>query len=191
MPRVAHRVAGCCVLLLLLLAQRNVLAAEHVTVTTQAQGRAVSVRAAATLYVPHALIWETLTDYSRLAQFIPSMQMSRLIERRGHTALVEQQGTARFLAFSHPIRVLVEAIEQPPSSIGVRIVEGNLKQLSGQYRIEPLPAAADGFVLRWEGIVEPQLAVPGFVGARLLRANIASQFLGMVEEIERRHAHTQ
>jgi hypothetical protein len=42
------------------------------------------------------------------------------------------------------------------------------------------------YVLRWRDVIEPQLPMPGFIGAPLLRANV--QFLGMVKEIERRHA---
>jgi ribosome-associated toxin RatA of RatAB toxin-antitoxin module len=172
--------------MLTLLARHS--AAQEVSVTTHAQGRAVQVRAEATLHVPHALIWQTLTDYSHLADFIPGMTLSRVVERRGDIAIVEQEGAARFLVFAHPIRAIVESIEQPPASISVRILEGNLKQLAGQYRIEPLGSGPAGFVLRWEGVVEPQTPVPGIISAAMMRANVAKQFLGMVKEIERRYA---
>jgi ribosome-associated toxin RatA of RatAB toxin-antitoxin module len=181
-----RRVTACGAAMLMLLAQHSV--AQEVCVTTHAEGRAVQVRAAATLHVAHALIWETLTDYSRLADFIPGMTLSRVVERRGDIAVVEQEGSVRFLAFAHPIKVIVESTEQPPSTIGVRILEGNLKQLTGRYHIEALPSGQAGFLLRWEGVVEPRLPVPGIVGAAMMRANVAKQFAGMVKEIERRHA---
>lgn len=161
-------------------------AAQDVSVTTKSNGRTVRISAQATLQVPHALIWETLTDYAHLSDFIPGMKRSRLMERRGDTAVVEQIGSAHFLAFTHAIKVVVESIEHHPSAIGIRIVRGNLKQLDGQYEIESL--GERGYVLRWVGIIEPELPLPGFVSAPLLRTNIADQFLGMVHEIERRHA---
>lgn len=163
-------------------------AAEDVSIVAHAEGRAVQVRATATLRVPYELLWATLTDYGHLADFVPGMKVSRILERRGATVVVEQEGVARFLAFSHAIKVTVESIEQPPSTIGIRVVKGNLKQLSGQYEIEALAAPQSGFVLRWVGVIEPTLPVPGFIGAPLLRANVADQFFGMVNEIERRHA---
>lgn len=169
-------------------ASANCGASDDVSVVAHAQGRAVQVQAVATLHVPYDLIWETLTDYAHLADFIPGMRVSRIVERRGATVVVEQEGAARFLAFSHTIRVTVESIEEPPRKIGIRVVKGNLKQLRGGYEIDPLPAPLSGYVLRWQGVIEPQLAVPGIIGAPLLRANVADQFLGMVKEIERRHA---
>jgi ribosome-associated toxin RatA of RatAB toxin-antitoxin module len=163
-------------------------AAQNVAIVAHAEGRAVQVDASATLDVAHDLIWQTLTDYSHLPEFIPGMKMSRIVERRGDTVVVEQEGSARFLAFSHAIKVTVESIEQPPAKIGIRVVKGNLKQLNGGYEIEALPAPRAGFVLRWRGVIEPQLAVPGFISTPLLRANVADQFMGMVKEIERRDA---
>jgi ribosome-associated toxin RatA of RatAB toxin-antitoxin module len=146
------------------------------------------VSATATLGAPYDLIWSTLTDYGHLAEFVPGMKVSRIVERRGSTVVVEQEGAAKFLVFSHAIKVTVESIEEPPSVIGIRVVKGNLKQLNGRYEIEALQAPQSGYVLRWSGVIEPQLAVPEFIGVPLLRANVADQFVGLVNEIERRDA---
>src|SRR4029078_10880471 len=78
-----------------------------------------------------------LTDYDRLAEFIPGMRRSRVLERRGASVIVEQSGEARFLFFAIPIEVTLATLEQPPRSIEASMLKGNLKRLHGTYRIEP------------------------------------------------------
>jgi ribosome-associated toxin RatA of RatAB toxin-antitoxin module len=160
--------------------------AEQVSVEASAQGTAVAIMARATIKAPYALIWQTLTDYDHLSEFIPGIVKSRVIERRGSAAIVEQTGEAGFLFFTYPIEVVVESLEEPPSFIGIRVLKGNLKQLHGGYRIEQASDKDDEFVLRWSGIIEPFISLPLFITVPLMRANISDQFLDMVKEIERR-----
>ena len=161
---------------------------EEVFVEATTQGTAVAINAQAAIKAPYAVIWQTLTDYDHLSEFIPGMTASHVIERRGSIAIVEQSGKARFLLFSHPIDVMVESREEPPASIGMRVIKGNLKQLDGGYRIEKASGRDDEYVLRWSGIIERPSLLPPFIAVRLMRANIAQQFRGMVNEIVRREA---
>lgn len=164
-------------------------AAEGVAIAAEREGRAIKVVARATLKAPPALVWQTLTDYDRLAEFIPGIVRSRVIERHGADTVVEQSGTARLLLFSYPIEVTVETRAHPPHVIEVRLLKGNLRQLEGAYRIEPL---SDGrLVLHWSGLIEPDLALPPLIGEFLMRASVEEQFRGMVGEIERRAAAHQ
>lgn len=161
--------------------------ADDVVVQARRAGSAVSVEARATLAAPPELIWSTLTDYDRLAEFIPGMSMSRLIDRRGPAAIVEQHGAAEFLVFSYGIDVVVESAEYPPNLIEIHVVSGNLRQLDGAYQLSP-GEQAETWVLTWSGLIEPSLAVPSFLTVRLMRSNVEAQFTGMVNEIERRWA---
>jgi hypothetical protein len=163
-------------------------AAEQVSVQTSSRGSAVEIEARATLRAPYALIWQTLTDYDHLSDFIPGMSKSHVVDRRGNTATIEQSGHATILFFNYPIDVVIESLEIPPTFIGVRVLKGNLKQLEGGYRLEKIAETHDEFVLRWSGLIEPSLPVPLFISMPLLRANIRDQFRGMVREIERREA---
>ena len=163
--------------------------ADNVDVSAHAaNGAGVEVHARATLSAPHELIWQTLTDYDQLANFIPGMHKSRVVQWRGHTALVEQEGVARFLLFSVPINVTVESLHQPPGVIAVRLVKGNLRQLEGGYRIDRVAEGEERFVLRWAGVIEAETGLPQLISVPLMRASIAEQFLGMVAEIERRES---
>lgn len=146
------------------------------------------MRARATVDAPLSIIWATLTDYERLPEFIPGMKKSRIVRRSGSTTIIEQRGEARFLVFSFPIDVMLEAVEIPPSSLRVRALSGTLRYLEGGYQVEPQP---DGqkFTLYWEGTLAPDVSLPPLFGEIVMRMSIEDQFTGMVREIERREAN--
>jgi len=161
-------------------------AAEDVSVEAVRRGAAVEIDARATIHASLGTVWSTLTDYNRLAEFIPGMHRSRVIEQRGNEFIVEQVGEARFLFFTFPIDVTVASIARPPDAIDIRVVKGNLKRLDGGYRIETVSAGT--ILLRWHGLIEPEALLPPLLGQAVLRANVEDQFIGMVREIERREA---
>jgi ribosome-associated toxin RatA of RatAB toxin-antitoxin module len=163
-------------------------ASEPMRVQAHRQGDAVQVQVQTTVKAPYELIWKTLTDYDHMAEFVPGIRSSRVLERRGAITTVEQVGIAHLWFFRFSIDVVVETTEQPPHLIGIRVLKGNLKQLNGGYQLEKVNGSDDEFVLRWEGVIEPDIAVPQAIAVPLLRASLAEQFAGMVKEIERREA---
>ena len=160
-------------------------AAEGVSVEATRRDASVEIRAHALLEASFDTVWGTLTDYDHLAQFIPGLRSSRVIERRGGSLVVEQEGEARFLFFSYPIEVTLLATARRPAAIDVRVLKGNLRRLEGGYRLEQ--AGAGKIVLRWVGLIQPE-SLPPLLGVLVMRANIEDQFTGMVREIERREA---
>lgn len=171
--------------LLLLSSTGAARAADDVSVEATRRDEALEVVCRAMLDAPLELIWQTLTDYGRLAEFIPGMRKSRIVEQRGAAFIVEQSGVATFLFVSMPIEVTLASTERPPYAIEVSMLKGNLKRLDGGYRIEP--QGGGRMLLTWSGIVEA-LSMPPLLGEMVMRSNIEDQFRGMVREIERRDA---
>lgn len=160
-------------------------AAGEVKVEATRKGEFVDVRAIALIDAPLSIVWTTLTDYERLPEFVPGLRKSRVISRKGGTVVVEQSGEARFLMFSFPIDVTLEAVERPPFSIVVRALSGNLRHFEGGYSVEP-DSNGPGLALRWEGTLIPDVSLPPLIGEVVMRMRIEDQFTGMVREIERR-----
>jgi len=160
-------------------------AADDISVDATRRDDALEVVCRVSLDAPLELVWQTLTDYGRLAEFIPGMRRSRVVERRGAVTVVEQSGDAGFLFFTFPIEVTVASTERPPYALDVTLVKGNLKRLDGGYRIAPQPGGR--ILLTWSGVVEAP-AMPPLLGELVMRGNIEDQFRGMVSEIERRDA---
>ena len=173
------------VVLLMLVAAGNARAADEVSVEATRRDEALEVVCTAMLDAPLELVWQTLTDYGRLAEFIPGMRRSRIVEQRGATTIVEQSGVATFLFISTPIEVTLASTERPPYAIEVSMLKGNIKRLDGAYRIEP--QAGGRLRLTWNGVVEA-MSMPPLLGEIVMRSNIEDQFRGMVHEIERREA---
>ena len=169
----------------LLLSTGTARPAEDISVEARRRDEALEVVCRVMLDAPLDLVWQTLTDYDRLAQFIPGMRRSRVLERRGAVAVVEQLGEAGFLFFTFPIEVTLASTERPPHVLEVSMLKGNLKRLDGAYRIEP--QAGGRLSLSWSGVVEA-LSMPPLLGELVMRSNIEDQFRGMVREIERRDA---
>lgn len=160
-------------------------AADDLTVELARQGPGFAVRAGATLAAPVALVWEVLTDYEKLPQFIPGIATSAVRLRAGNRLLVEQKGEARFLIFAYPIEVQLEVREQPRRRVESRAVAGNLKRMSGRYELHPEGA---GVRLRYTADIEPDFELPPLIGPLVLRNMVEDQFTAMVAEIERRAA---
>jgi len=158
-------------------------AREDVSVEATRRDDALEVACRALLDAPLDLIWQTLTDYGRLAEFIPGMRRSRVIERRGAVAVVEQSGEAGFLFLTFPIEVTLASTERPPHVLEARLLKGNLKRMEGAYRMEP--QAGGRILLSWTGTIEA-LSMPPLLGELVMRSIIEEQFRGMVREIERR-----
>jgi ribosome-associated toxin RatA of RatAB toxin-antitoxin module len=173
------------VCLLLLALPGAVRAADEISVEARRRDDALEVVCRAMLDAPLDLIWQTLTDYDRFAEFIPGMRGSRLVERRGAVMVVEQSGEAGFLFLSFPIEVTLASTERPPYDLEVSMLKGNLRRLDGAYRIEPQAGGRN--LLTWSGIVEA-LSMPPLLGEIVMRSNIGDQFRGMVREIKRREA---
>lgn len=172
---------------LVVLSAGTAYAAEDMAVEATRKGEFIEVRAQASIEAPLSIVWGTLTDYERLPEFIPGLKKSRLISRRGSSVIVEQSGEARFLMFTFPIEVTLEAIEQPRSSIKVRALAGNLRHFEGGYHIEP-ELRSQRINLRWVGTIIPDVSLPPLIGEVVMRMRIEDQFFGMVQEIERREA---
>lgn len=160
-------------------------AADDVAVEARRREDALEVVCRATVTASADLVWQTLTDYNRLSDFIPGLRRSRVVGQRDGMLVVEQSGEASFLFVSIPIEVTLLTRERPPYAIDVTLDKGTLRRLEGSYRIEPLPAG--GVLLTWRGLVEAQ-SLPPLLGDMLMRASIEDQFRGMVREVERRAA---
>lgn len=151
------------------------------------RGEAIEVRAHAVLEAPVALVWQVISDYERLPEFVPHLRRSVVVARDGNRLLLEQSGEARFAFFSLPIEVRFEVREQPHDWITSRAVAGNLRRMSGRYELQP-DAARASVLLRYSGAIEPGFELPPIVGSAALRSNVEQQFEAMVQEILRRAA---
>lgn len=146
-------------------------------------GETFDVEASAEFEAGVDLAWAVLTDYDRLAEFIPGMRESRVVSRNGNEVVVDQSGEASLLFLTFPIQVRLAIEEWPFERIESRAIAGNFRELGGSYHLE---ARGSRLRLRYTGRMTPDFTVPPLIGTLLVRNTAARRFGAMVEEIVRR-----
>jgi hypothetical protein len=159
-------------------------AGAEIAVSVTRSGEAFQVEASAEFDGTVARTWQVLTDYGRLAEFIPDLQSSRVVSRSGNEAVVEQKGEARVLFFSFPIDLRLAVTEHPYERVSSRAVSGNFREMRGTYSLE---AGQGRILLRYAGRMVPDFFVPPLIGTLALKHNVEESFRALVDEIERRN----
>ena len=85
---------------------------DAVKVSVERTGKRFDAEAVLDLPADAATIWQTITDYEALPDFMPGIRSCRILEReRGvdgrECLVVEQKGEFRFLGFAQPMTVVV------------------------------------------------------------------------------------
>jgi carbon monoxide dehydrogenase subunit G len=149
-----------------------------------ADGKVYRIAASGTVAAAPAAAWRTLTDYDHLADFVPGLTRARVVSRDGDTVIVEQQGTASFLIFSQPIRLVVRVHEQAPSRIDIGLVEGDMKVYRASWELVSQPGGT-GTKVVYDAAIEPKFYVPAMIGTTLVRKDIAGMMAAVLARMER------
>ncbi len=156
----------------------------QVEIETNGHGDDITVTASAEMLVDQSTVWAVITDYDHLADFIPYMLTSRVVQRDADRLVIEQTGEFSFLFFRQPVQAQLAVVESPQRRVMARAVGGNLREMEGRYTLESLPAGT--VRLTYSGRLVPNFAVPPVIGKLVMRNVLANQFSAMVKEIVRR-----
>ena len=180
-----ERSSAIAVAMMLVLAGSQPAAAAIVTINTRLQGATIDIHASALLNADAATAWRVLTDYDRYAEFIPDLQVSRVVARDGAKITVEQSGDAALWLFKVPVHVTFEVNEHPPDRLRSRTVAGSVRVLASSYVLVP---DASGLRLDYAGQIVPGFELVGHIERMMLERNAARHFQALADEIERRSA---
>lgn len=146
----------------------------------------ITIRAYVDVPVESRLAWSVLTDYDRLAEFVPDMHLSRRISRPGEPIRVHQRGEKTWLILDTPFEVVLLMHETPYSRIHFRQLAGTLKDMYGEWRLLPLPG---GVRITYTARLEPGLLSPRVPGdGWLIEADIQRMLESIAQEMIRRRA---
>lgn len=146
------------------------------------QGKVYRIASTATVAAAPADVWKVLTDYDHLADFVPDLKSARVLSRDGDKVVVEQLGVARFLFFSHAIRLVVQVQERASDRIDISLVDGNMKIYRCTWELSPV---AGGTRVSYTATIAPDFYVPALIGERLVRDDIARMMAAVLARIER------
>jgi len=131
------------------------------------------------------LAWAVLTDFAHMADFVPNLARSEILESRDNLVKVGQKGTARYGFFSTDFESVREMRLTPIREIRAHGIGGNLKRLESVMQLEAEPG---GTRLLYHAEVVPGFWFPPMIGPALVRHETAEQFSAVIREMTRRQA---
>jgi ribosome-associated toxin RatA of RatAB toxin-antitoxin module len=148
-------------------------------------GSVVQVRSTIEAPAPVELCYAVLTDFDRLAEFIPGMESSRIVSAPGEPLLLRQVGSTSAGLSSFTFDVTLAVTLERPHRITFRRVAGNLEQMAGSWQVSGNAAHC---VIDYEAVLEPSFWVPPLIGPLVVRHKVEQQVDGLAAEIVRRAA---
>lgn len=150
-------------------------------------GEAVfEVVASVTVRASPASVWKVLTDYERMPEFVPDLEMTRVLSRSGNRAVLEQGGRVRFMFLSRAVNLTVQVQEDPMSSIAITLVSGDMKTYDCHWQLVPLPDG--GTRVDYSGRMVPRFYVPAILGSGLMRRDVTRMMQAVQHRLDQHQA---
>jgi ribosome-associated toxin RatA of RatAB toxin-antitoxin module len=147
----------------------------------------VQIRASMAVKADAATLWQTLTDYNRLTEFVPSLTISRVVSAPGKPKRVEQRADSGMFSFVMPDHVILAMEEAPPDRIRFRAISGSVVAMAGEWRIL---GTTNPVRLTYRSHVIPMVPPPPLLTDGFIEDEVRKRFEAVAMEAERR-ARTQ
>jgi hypothetical protein len=175
----------CCAVAAWLVLHASIAAAAQVAVHVEPRDEGVLIEATAILRADAGTAWSVLTDYDGYERFIPGVQSSRVLERRGARVTVRQSTEATLWLFRKPMTITYDIIEDAPHGLTSRVVAGCECVLESSYALVP---AQDGVRLAYTGRFVATADLRGALETAAGQQQVARHLQALVDEIERKAA---
>ena len=142
-------------------------------------------RILATITIPQPVeqVWQVITDYEHLADFVPNLTSSKLLPSSQGRIRLEQVGSQCFLKFKFCARVVLEMTESFPYELGFAMKEGDFKQFEGAWKLQPTADAQgnpqQSTQLSYNLSVKPPRAMPAALIERHICHNLTLNLLAI------------
>jgi Polyketide cyclase / dehydrase and lipid transport len=186
LPRSATRHAWLRALVAMFaLAANAVLAAESPikSLDVAFDGEAYVVNAVFAAPVPQAIAWDVLTDFDKLAGWVPNVTESKAIKREESSVVVEQKGVARYGLASFPYTSERKIDLKKPSFIKTAQIKGNMRRVESTLMIEP---DGNGMRIVYHLEIVPNAAASVLMSKKFVEHEVTEQFTAIVGEMTRR-----
>lgn len=160
-----------------------ILSADHGCVEISTEKRPARERrilASVSIPQPADQVWQVITDYEHLADFVPNLTSSKLVPNQEGRIRLEQIGAQCFLKFKFCARVVLDMTESFPHEVGFAMKEGDFKQFFGVWKLQPVEDE-QSTRLSYDLFVKPPLAMPAALIEHHLCANITTNLLAIRE----------
>jgi ribosome-associated toxin RatA of RatAB toxin-antitoxin module len=144
-------------------------------------------RVEATIHLPHPIerVWQVLTDYEKLADFIPNLSVSRRVAHPEGGIRLEQVGVQNLKVVTFSARVVLDMTEEYLSAIRFKMVEGDFKAFSGEWLLQSMPETeAGGTRLTYCLEVWPKATIPVIAIEQRLRKDLPANLKAILQHLD-------
>ena len=153
-------------------------------VRSSANSGMLHLRGSFQVEAPTELVWEVLTDYGRLPDFIQSVRRSIVRERTHDSVVLEQEATAHALFLTKTIHLLLRIEERRPHAIFFQDVRHrDFEVYRGEWRVREAGRRQE---VSYELRARPRIGLPDSFANRALQANAVELLEKLRLEIRRR-----
>jgi carbon monoxide dehydrogenase subunit G len=177
--------AGCLFLAMLALAGNPASAAEPPirSLDVNFDGEVYVVNAVFFALAPLGIAWDVLTDFDRLAKWVPNVTESKVLKRDEAGVTVEQRGVAKYGAASFPYTTERKIALNPPANIKTAQIKGNMRRVESNINLEP---DGKGTRILYRLEIVPSLFAGAVMSKKFVEHEITEQFTAIVGEMNRR-----
>ena len=143
---------------------------------------AIEMAAECVIPRPAEAVWDVLSDYNHLAEFIPFLTESHVVRHEGTAQILHQRGRVSFLVFHRGFWMTFHVEEMPPYDIRFEAFEGDFKQFKGVWHLE---AHSDGTLVRHKVLVEPAFFIPRWIRRIMARHILLTSLEGVIRRCMR------
>jgi len=138
-------------------------------------------RLAAQLSTPLEIcyLWEVLTSYEKLSEFIPNLLSSEVLSRVENQIFLKQIGSQEFLGFNFSAEVFIKLIEDRSNAVlSFSLIKGDFRKFEGSWKIKE-SSTGNGSSLIYELIVQGCFGMPVTLIEKHLRKNLTTNLLAV------------
>ena len=147
------------------------------------EGDAYIVNAIFVTPAPPNVAWDVLTDFDRLAGWVPNVMESKVVKREDAVVTVEQRGVAKYGAASFPYTTERKIELRPPSAIKTAQIKGNMRRVESSIMLE---AEGKGTRILYHLEIVPSVLAGAVMSKKFVEHEVGEQFTAIIGEMTRR-----
>ena len=151
------------------------------------KGRQRRILAEIEIFCPSNLVWQIITNYEALAEFIPNMVQSQRLEFPEGVMGLEQTNVKTIMGIKRSFRSVYEIEENFPREIRYKQVEGEVKECYGVWRLEDGQSSEEkaGVRLIYDFVFLPQPMHPMALFETFVKQEVVATMLAIRQQAEK------
>lgn len=148
------------------------------------EGRKRRILAKTEIPYPLENVWQVITDYESFAEFMPGMIESRRLDHPKGIRL-EQVRTKSLIGIKISARSVVNIKEKFPYEIHYQLVEGDLKEFSGYWRLKDIKSSDEKakVELTYDFSVLPKSIIPTPIFEHFLSNDVPASLMAVRHQV--------